>query len=50
MNREYYILWYRLNDKDSFLIWFSTDEDDGVFVDEDGFVPVFDTKEKLLDF
>ncbi len=41
MKREYYILWYRLDDEDSYLIWFSTENDDGVFVDRNGFVPSF---------
>jgi hypothetical protein len=50
MNREFYILWYRLDQKDSFLVWFSTENDDGVLVDENGFVPSFKTKERLLNF
>ena len=41
MGREYYILWYRLDGSDCFLIWYSN-EKDGVFVDADGFVPSFD--------
>ncbi len=40
MKRKYYICWYCLDNKDSYLIWFS-DEKDGVFVDENGFVPSF---------
>lgn len=47
MNLQYYILWYRLNGKDSYLIWYS-DEKDGVFVDSDGFVPSFSDIDSLL--
>jgi hypothetical protein len=50
MNREYYISWYRLNQKDAYLIWFSTNDDDGVFVDNNGFVPNFESQENLIDF
>jgi len=40
MSRQYYILWYRLDGSDPFLIWYSDDKD-GVFVDPDGSVPSF---------
>jgi hypothetical protein len=40
MSREYYAYWYRLDDKDSFLIWFSN-ENDGFVVDENGLIPSF---------
>jgi hypothetical protein len=47
MDRKYYILWYRLNGRDSYLIWYSN-EIDGVFVDEDDFVPSFNDTHSLL--
>jgi hypothetical protein len=49
MDRKYYILWYRLDGSDSFLIWYS-DEKDGVFVDADGFVPSFKDAGSLLKY
>lgn len=49
MNKEYYILWYRLNKKDSYLIWFS-DETDGVVTDPSGKALSFDSKEELLEY
>ena len=50
MKRDYYILWYRLDDKDSYLIWFSTENDDGVLVDKNGFVPSFNDVKTLRDY
>jgi hypothetical protein len=50
MKREYYICWYRLDGKDSYLIWFSTDEDDGVFVGESNLSPSFDNTAALRNF
>ena len=49
MSREYYILWYRLGGVDSCLIWYSN-EADGVFVDEGGFVPSFKDVGALLEY
>ncbi|HEX8459452.1 MAG TPA: hypothetical protein VF656_19325 [Pyrinomonadaceae bacterium] len=49
MNPQYYILWYRLNGSDSFLIWYS-DEKDGVFVDADGSVPSFKDAGSLVKY
>lgn len=49
MSRQYYILRYRLDGSDSFLIWYS-DEKDGVFVNEDGFVPSFKDYGSLLKY
>jgi len=46
MSREYYSYWYRLNNEDSFLIWFSN-EKDGFVVNENGFVPSFNNKSDL---
>ena len=50
MNREYYIYWYRFNAKDSYLIWFSTDDNDGFVVDEKGYIPSFESIEDVLAF
>jgi hypothetical protein len=50
MKREYYILWYRLDKKDSYLIWFSTEEDDGVFIDKSNFVPGFSNIQDLQNY
>ena len=49
MERRYYILWYRLDGKDSFLIWYSGEED-GVFVDAGGFAPSFTDTDSLLSY
>ena len=50
MEREYYILWYRLDKKDSYLIWFSTEDKDGVFVNESQFVPSFQSIQNLQSY
>jgi hypothetical protein len=49
MSRQYYILWYRLDGSDSFLIWHS-DETDGVFVEADGCVPSFKDAASLSEY
>ena len=49
MSRQYYILWYRLDGCDSFLIWHS-DEQDGVYVDPGGFVPSFKDTASLSEY
>jgi hypothetical protein len=49
MSNQYYILWYRLDGGDSFLIWYS-DEEDRVLVDADGFVPSFKDRASLLGY
>ena len=49
MDREYYILWYRLDGIDSYLIWYS-DERDGVFVDASGVIPSFRDVDRLLSY
>jgi hypothetical protein len=49
MSRRYYILWYRLGGVDSYLIWYSNEED-GVFVDEGGAVPNFTDANALLKY
>lgn len=46
MAREYYKLWYRLDEKDLYLIWFTNDVD-GVFVDSKCRVPVFYSEAEL---
>lgn len=46
MSRTYYIYWYRLDNEDFYLIWFSNEED-GVVIDENGFVPSFSDKNDL---
>lgn len=50
MERECYICWYRLNQKDAYLIWFSTDESDGVYIDENGIVPSFEDLKNLRNY
>lgn len=40
MLKTYYCLWYRLDDTDGYLIWYSNDHD-GVVVQSDGAVPSF---------
>ena len=47
MNRQYYILWFRLDVQNSYLIWFG-DEDDGVVTDAIGKVPCFLKTDDLL--
>lgn len=49
MDRQYYILWCRLDGSDSYLIWY-TDEKDGVFVERDGFVPSFKDADSLVKY
>lgn len=49
MNRTYYKLWYRLDGKDSYLIWYSNAED-GVVTDPNGRVPSFRDAESLLSY
>jgi hypothetical protein len=49
MERKYYILWYRLDGSNSYLIWFS-DENDEVLVDEGGVVPSFKDTNSLVNY
>ncbi|MCU7495834.1 MAG: hypothetical protein HF314_05135 [Ignavibacteria bacterium] len=49
MDKEYYILWYRLNGKDQYIIWFSN-ETDGVVTDPSGNVISFDSKDQLVEY
>lgn len=49
MSREYYVYWYHLDAKDSFLIWFSNDKG-GFVVDESGFIPSFENKNDLKNY
>lgn len=46
MTRAYFCLWYRLDDIDAYLIWFSNDQD-GVVVQPDGSVPSFPNESTL---
>jgi uncharacterized protein YegJ (DUF2314 family) len=46
--RRYFPCGYLLDGQEAFLIWYSG-EPDGVYLDEQGFVPVFGHMEKLLD-
>jgi hypothetical protein len=45
MTADYYILWYRLDGLDKFLIWYTNDED-GVVL-RDGMMPVFSRQDDL---
>ncbi|HEX2868463.1 MAG TPA: hypothetical protein VHO03_15580 [Ignavibacteriales bacterium] len=49
MDKEYYILWYRLNKMDRYLIWFS-DDADGVITDNSGNALSFQSKEALYEY
>lgn len=49
MEPQYYILWYRLDGRDGFLIWYS-DEKDGVYVNGDGYVPSFKDAASLVEY
>jgi hypothetical protein len=49
MSRKYYILWYQLGGIDSYLIWY-TNEEDGVFMDGRGVVPSFRDAHALLKY
>jgi hypothetical protein len=48
MTAEYYILWYRLDALDKYLIWYTNDED-GVLLRE-GKIPVFNGQARLIEF
>ncbi len=47
MSNEYFNLWFRLDARDAYLIWFNG-EPDGVIVDANGKVPCFPNNEDLL--
>ncbi|HEX2927949.1 MAG TPA: hypothetical protein VHP38_17110, partial [Ruminiclostridium sp.] len=49
MDKEYYILWYRLNKNDRYLIWFS-DESDGVVTGPSGNALSFNSKAELQEY
>ena len=46
MAREHYALWYRLDEVDAFLLWYS-DEGDGIELDASGRAPAFRSVEAL---
>ena len=46
MTQTYYALWYRLDQSDGYLIWFS-DDVDGVITRPDGTIPSFDAQAQL---
>lgn len=46
MTRTYFRLWYRLDDTDAYLIWFSNGQD-GVVVQPDGMAPSFPNESSL---
>lgn len=52
VNRKYFVLWFRLDGKNRFLIWHTSDSDnsDGVIVTGNMAVPYFLSKDELLDF
>lgn len=49
MEREYYILWYRLDNKDGYLIWYS-ENTDGVVTNDSGKVLSFNSRQQLLEY
>lgn len=51
MSREYYSLWFRLDNLDSYLIWFEGENElDGVVVDGNAKVPCFHNNEDLISY
>lgn len=42
-NRKYYVSWYRLDSQDQYLLWWTGDYNDAVWVDANRQVPVFTT-------
>lgn len=48
-NIEYYILWFYYKHQDKYLIWFSSDYKDGIFI-KDNKILIFDSKESLYKF
>src|SRR3954454_5399550 len=48
-SRSHFICWFRLDNCDRYLLWYSG-EPDGVFVDETGAVPAFRTPALLAAF
>ncbi|MEW5858947.1 MAG: hypothetical protein AB1861_16445 [Cyanobacteriota bacterium] len=47
MTPKYFIFWYRLDQVDSYLIWYEN-EPDGVILDSTGIVPIFPEIDRLL--
>ena len=52
MKKLHYPLWYRLNNRDRYLIWYNVEEAnedvDGVVLDSNGKLPVFISEGNLL--
>lgn len=49
-NRKYYVSWYRLDGQDCYLLWWTGDENDAVWVDANRRIPVFKTIEQAQTF
>lgn len=49
IENEYFALWFRLNYQDCFLIWI-LNEPESVWLDEQGFIPVFSSETELATF
>ncbi len=47
--KNFYKLWYRLDQLDAYLIWYSADED-GVLINKDGKIPVFRDATSLITY
>ncbi|TGE23777.1 hypothetical protein E5K00_00755 [Hymenobacter aquaticus] len=49
-NRKYFVSWYRLDGQDRYLIWWTGDYNDAVWVDAKRQIPVFTTIGQAQDF
>lgn len=49
-NRKYYVAWYRLDGQDRYLLWWTDDYNDAVWVDATRRLPVFKTVEQAQIF
>ncbi|WP_162825023.1 hypothetical protein, partial [Klebsiella pneumoniae] len=52
MEKAYFPLWYRLDNQNRYLIWFSSDgsQGDGVVLRENGVIPVFARTAGLMNY
>ncbi|WP_437608931.1 hypothetical protein WMF20_48820 [Sorangium sp. So ce834] len=48
-SREYYVLWFRLEGTDRYLLWYS-DDTDGVWMNEGGKIPAWSSQERARSF